>query len=75
MIDIKNASDLWDNYTLTPVKYSSDDLYYNEIYNNSYKFIWIKPREETCFIFTSFSALDNSTYDNGLFLKIILLIH
>ena len=67
--DIKNASALYNNYTLNPlILYKPDDGIYSEIFNNSDRKIWIKPRKETCFIFASFSLLDNSVYDSGIVL-------
>ncbi len=66
---IKNASTLYNNYTLTPVKYNWDEGIYSEIFNNSDRKIWIEPGKDTCFIFVSFSLLDNSVYDSGIVLE------
>lgn len=67
--DIKNASALYNNYTLTPLKYDIDEIIYNENFNNSDRKIWIKPPKETSFILASFFILDNSVYDNGIVLE------
>jgi hypothetical protein len=67
--DIKNASVLYNNYTLTPVIYNIDENIYSENFNNSDRKIWIKPPKETSFIFASFFILDNSVYDNGIILE------
>ena len=68
-IDISNASLSYNDYGLTPL--SLNYGYYHEIFNNSrnYRYISIKPKNKTCFIFSSFFLLDNSLYDNGIILE------